>query len=452
MKKLLNIIKKTILLFIVGFCISQASGWTSVQAFSDNFDSYTTGSINGQGSWTSDGYSQVFSGQAYSNPNSLQTHATFNSSSHSTTYTGGDYSYSFRFLVSTGENVSFRISQSGGGTRNPVVIENVSNVVSIKNGVADTFYTGVTKDLWHKIDVNYNGTTHIYSVSLDGSSFINSTYVHTFTSGSNTVDLVRNAYSGTNLLIDDYSDSNSLISPLSLNTITVTNPTSSPSTLASPFSFNFSGSAFSSSSPVVFDKFGCDLVNFNTMEVIHCTPDILVSGSSISFNHTITLVDNTAYSIVGYLYNSADSSIPRYSSSVYYLSTGDGGGITPGTIRPQSCTNYTGLASGICNFVVWLFVPSSDSLSKWNSITLYNSFPFSYLKDIGVAYSELFSNSGSMSYTLTIPIWGHELTLISPAMISAIPFASTVKTLLGYLIWVIGGFTIYKIILHKTHS
>ena len=122
----------------------------------------------------------------------------------------------------------------------------------------------------------------------------------------------------------------------------------------------------------------------------------------------------------------------------------------PDVVSAASCDTWD-FACYLKNAFAWAFVPSSDSISQFTSLGLQQAFPFSYLYDFGSLYTQLFSNSGSMQYAVSVPFLGHTLDLISASQISAVPYASTIKTLLGYLLYFYTGFFLYRLLL-KAHD
>jgi len=118
---------------------------------------------------------------------------------------------------------------------------------------------------------------------------------------------------------------------------------------------------------------------------------------------------------------------------------------------PLDCDTFD-IACYLKSAFVWLFYPSQDSLSQWTTLSLRYKFPFSYLYDIGTAYNELFANGGSAEYLVQVNTGAlGTVTFISASQINAVPFASTIKTILGYLLWFMTGMFLYRL-LHKAHD
>jgi len=103
----------------------------------------------------------------------------------------------------------------------------------------------------------------------------------------------------------------------------------------------------------------------------------------------------------------------------------------------------------------YLVSPSTGStspLSQLQSVSLAHAFPFAYMYQLGDIRQALFNatNTASSSLSVSIPWFGgttHEFTFISVAMLEAVPYASTIKTILAMLLWLmLAEFVYYKVI------
>jgi len=126
---------------------------------------------------------------------------------------------------------------------------------------------------------------------------------------------------------------------------------------------------------------------------------------------------------------------------------------TTGGLGLTSCTTFD-IFCHLKNFGTWAFIPTPASLNQFSALTLENSLPFSYLYDIGNIYDELFGVcvTGCQSITVTSGTTAMgSVTFISASMLSSVPFASTLKTILGYLMYFFTAILIYRILI-KSHS
>jgi len=112
--------------------------------------------------------------------------------------------------------------------------------------------------------------------------------------------------------------------------------------------------------------------------------------------------------------------------------------------EPCSLTNISGCIS---NAFAFLFIPSEASVSRFVILneTLSNKFPFAYAYDFSSTINTLYTTTATESGTLTVPFgtFGN-ITLISSAQLSAVPFASFIKSLLGYALWIMFMIAMYR--------
>jgi len=124
---------------------------------------------------------------------------------------------------------------------------------------------------------------------------------------------------------------------------------------------------------------------------------------------------------------------------------------TAGGVDPSSCNSFD-LICYIQAGANWLFVPSQASLDNFKNLTLENSFPFSYLYDMGDLYDETFDQSAE-DFEITIQLLGNDFTLISTDMLEAISFQSLVRTIMGAIALFLTGLFMYRKIvkIHDPH-
>lgn len=127
-----------------------------------------------------------------------------------------------------------------------------------------------------------------------------------------------------------------------------------------------------------------------------------------------------------------------------------------GLPEPSDC-GLSAITGCIKNAVVWLFYPSSDSVDSFKNLssTLSGKFPFAYAYGINAMRMELFEATQTSTTTISLNfkiIPGHgtsTLTLLSPALLNAVPYSSTVKTILGWILWLLGIEYIYYRVLRS---
>jgi hypothetical protein len=112
------------------------------------------------------------------------------------------------------------------------------------------------------------------------------------------------------------------------------------------------------------------------------------------------------------------------------------------------------------NFYKKLIIPCQADFAKWGTLAedMETRLPFSYAYDMVSVGSELFNASSSTS---TLGISANiknpagsgttSLVFISASMIEAVPYTGFIKTILGYLIWIMFALFVYRQIL-KIHN
>jgi len=114
------------------------------------------------------------------------------------------------------------------------------------------------------------------------------------------------------------------------------------------------------------------------------------------------------------------------------------------TEQPCSLTELDGC---IANAFSFLFVPSVSSLDGFTALneSLETKFPFAYAYDVSDQYDALFSTALATSTTISIPFgtFGN-ITLLSEAMLEAVPFASVIRSILAALLWVMLMANVYR--------
>lgn len=138
-----------------------------------------------------------------------------------------------------------------------------------------------------------------------------------------------------------------------------------------------------------------------------------------------------------------------------------------GTTTPIAVTNPgSGAVLGSCatfdlpcllsNVTQYVFIPTQASVDNFKSLTLASSSPFSYVYDVPVLYGELFNTSTTTTLALVVPFptvgnASSSLTLISAGMLAGIPMAGTVRTLIGWIMWLLLAQLIYYQLL-RSHN
>jgi len=122
-----------------------------------------------------------------------------------------------------------------------------------------------------------------------------------------------------------------------------------------------------------------------------------------------------------------------------------------GTSQPNPETNQPcgiGALSGcLINATMYLVYPSSESLEQFTVIydTMSGKFPFAYFTDFNDSILSVFTASTTHSLALEVPFGDYgTTTIISAQMIEDFPLTNTIRTILGAIIWLMLGATIYR--------
>lgn len=194
-------------------------------------------------------------------------------------------------------------------------------------------------------------------------------------------------------------------------------------------------------------------------------PTFEISGSSINSGTSTTLNSrwyavipsnnaslmsgvNSSSTLTSFLYNYGCPGCAPSIDWIEALGVED----TPVTLSASSSARACGLTDiGGCiyNAGVSLFAPNQTSVDKFKTLTLASSSPFSYVYDLGNLYNDIFTQSTTTDITVTasnlrfVPGATSSLTFISPAMISSVPYAGKIKSILTFLVWFLLAQTVY---------
>jgi len=191
---------------------------------------------------------------------------------------------------------------------------------------------------------------------------------------------------------------------------------------------------------IVFDIVAVDV----PVQLVRILNIPLVNGVDIPYSTTYNLPYQGNYTARAKLYDTVTGESSEWSSTVSFglgtttISTSTRGTL-PGSPLPLDCGSLD-IACHLKNAVVWLFYPSDDSTTQFSNLTLQNSFPFAYVYQIGDLRTELFSATstatGTVSVAVPSPAGGTTtITFLSASMIESVPYASTIKTIIGWLLW-----------------
>lgn len=201
-------------------------------------------------------------------------------------------------------------------------------------------------------------------------------------------------------------------------------------------------------------------VNQSLVPIVIPLPPL--SGVDQPFSVNRNLPFSGAYTIQGRLWDPANATGTAWTSPISFVlgTTATTSTTTqsnlPGSPTPLDCSTFD-IGCYIKNALVWAFWPSPESVDQYSSITLRNSFPFSYGYEAVDLINLLANPEENASTTVSATIEGFgTITFLSKPMLEAIPLASTVKTVIGYLCWIMMVMYVYRVVVsafdNRTHA
>lgn len=114
----------------------------------------------------------------------------------------------------------------------------------------------------------------------------------------------------------------------------------------------------------------------------------------------------------------------------------------------------SGFDAGDC--VGYLLTPSQDVWGAYAGLDeeIMGRFPFSYMTQLGAIRDSIYGNTDDDPPSISVTILGGELVLLSRDMVAAVPFATTVNTLLTAFIYLLLVYALYAMTLkmHDSHT
>jgi len=118
------------------------------------------------------------------------------------------------------------------------------------------------------------------------------------------------------------------------------------------------------------------------------------------------------------------------------------GSTTTTPFQDEPIGDCDGITDFGCHFkkaMIWLLYPSESAIAQWYSLneSLEPRRPFVYLYEVGDLRDELFNASSTASTTIGVTVHGYTFTFLSPTLIASVPYANTIKIILGWLLWLL---------------
>lgn len=164
------------------------------------------------------------------------------------------------------------------------------------------------------------------------------------------------------------------------------------------------------------------------------------------------------YTVQARLYDSSNGTTTAWSNTISFaLGTTTVATSTintlPGSPQPLNCDSLD-IGCHLKNALMWIFYPSDMTIDRFKSLSdnLKGRSPFIYAYQAPTLVNTLYTSSQTASTTVSVNV-NHfgTITLLSEPMLQSIPFANTVKTVIGYALWLGTVLFIYHKII-KVHD
>jgi len=122
---------------------------------------------------------------------------------------------------------------------------------------------------------------------------------------------------------------------------------------------------------------------------------------------------------------------------------------------PEYECAITSITGCLKNAGIWLFYPTSDTVEQFKTLgtDLQGKFPFAYAYGVNTLRQELWNSSQTSTTTIALNVKlipGHgtsTIELLSASKLNAVPYAGTIKTILGWILWLYAiEFIYYRVI------
>lgn len=427
--------------------------------FSDSFDSYSNGALNGQGSWGAS-YSNVQTTYAKSGKAASCENTNCYGYKGGTETTSGTWYFWFKVDVPAGggySNVIF-YRNGFGGQFQVVFYADGSNIKACDVGQTQCI-TGLTAADWHYLAIDWNDTQFRFKVDWGTyTNFINRSATN---GGIHGMQFQNTNPNSSYWYIDEISDTEES-EPAPPDTITITYPNTTPAYfdhMTVSYHIDASHAGFGRADVLMCggDVIACRTLcqnGYNAQYGANCWKIINTSGCAatstdeiydrtLHFSSMMASLQNATSTPVlakAYLFAADPAASPHcaFTGSIYDLETSpewlassadlavqfDRSGIENSQMQ-EDCSAYSGLDKVICdmkNFLLGAILPSNGAITQFqNTLALFNNkFPMSYITpvvslvgDVWAGINEnaaitltIFGNTGNLDtsiFDLTIP-------------------------------------------------
>lgn len=465
----LNALQSFFLILAAGLvgCCSFASLVIASAPFEDDFDSYSTGAINGAGGWSAyNAGGNVSTEQSYSSPNSLKVLGTA-----IILKDGG--------LTASGEWY-FRIYIPSGQAASTCSIRQVkyspyanAEIEVTQDGAIRDMYSNLagmaTLDAWNTVGTKWSSGS--YQLEVNGGAW---TAAQSMGGGTDIISFdIRNAASNLVFYVDDIAES--LAPPVIAGYNPVLTPTTPPrnvSTVVDLDNLAMSGLLeIPTANSWIWDHLIVKFYKQNSIipaRVFSFALGDLSAGQSTNYSATTTLPYTISgnnfykvqYSLTGHKYAGSVINNPTIAWPLLTIPpddtwVSDNAGTPPASQIVQSilptqdalegCGAYSGIDAVVCNlknFIAGAFLPTNDAIDQLNSTMdgFKTKFPMNYANAITETLTTIgagVSDTAGFNFTL----YGHsgtvDTSIFSKDLGSGVTVGGTIKLILTFLVLVV---------------
>jgi len=495
-KKSFHLLLKTSFVFM-GLLLLKEDAY-AVNLIRENFDSLTNGSvIDGQTCWTDNGssgsgvISVIQNAKSHTSPNALKLEnvsgggtkintkkCNFNTTDFSNStinFSGAFYWYKGHAYANNGINFLIKKTNNINSERLFSITQetNGGSTIQLVGLNSSSLQTGISKNAWHTfvttIIFNATNATSI-CVAIDGGS---QNCITSGLSGFSSTDWKYFAFSlGNNnddqigIYLDSLNTDPFITDNTTTHIETITPTSSATTTTPIPVTLNyFIGDDLDKTTKPKIELY---LTNFDTDSTPYKFYSSEVSTTTGGYTINTTIEENLIDGFWQISPQLTGTNITYFNQTPVKL-----GWFVIGTTKfdedtlTKTTTEYLGkqetpyekcsvtdLSGCFKNAFIFLFSPKEGIAERFKELKIEERSPFIYIYQIGTLRNEMFgaTPSGITSIAVTVPNFG-EITFLSKTMIDNVPYASTIKSILGFLIYIMMAEYIYikvKNIFNKT--
>lgn len=169
-----------------------------------------------------------------------------------------------------------------------------------------------------------------------------------------------------------------------------------------------------------------------------------VNGSGLTWGESRSLVYSGPYTLRARLLDTMTGSTTAWTATTSFAlnSTSTNPLYVPDApVSTEECTSGA-IFCAMQQLFAWAFVPSPASVDQFKTLNteLAGRAPFAYVYAVPELFNELFDASPTASTTISVTIYDgqpneHTFVFLSAALLESVPYSSTIRTVLGWILW-----------------